>query len=55
LERINWSQIIFKGLESDVLLITDMHLINDAEFKERIYVEASREKHSLFVYEKEHR
>ena len=43
---------IFKGLESDVLLITDMHLMQDAEFKKRIYVEASRAKHSLYVYEK---
>jgi Cdc6-like AAA superfamily ATPase len=43
---------IFKGLESDVVLLADTHLIKDAEFKKRIYVEASRAKHSLYVYEK---
>jgi hypothetical protein len=44
---------IFKGLESDVVLLTDMHLINDSEYKKRLYVEASRAKHSLYIYKKE--
>jgi DNA helicase IV len=43
---------IFKGLESDVVLLADTHLIKDSEFKKRLYVEASRAKHSLYVYEK---
>jgi hypothetical protein len=44
---------IFKGLESDVVMLADTHLMKDSEFKKRLYVEASRAKHSLYVYEKQ--
>lgn len=44
---------IFKGLESDVVFLCDMDKMNDEEKLRRIYVEASRAKHRLYVYEKE--
>jgi DNA helicase IV len=44
---------IFKGLESDVVLLADTHLFKDDEIQKRLYVEASRAKHRLYVYERE--
>ena len=43
---------IFKGLESDVVLLADTHLLDDNEIQKKIYVEASRAKHRLYVYER---
>ena len=43
---------IFKGLESDVVMLADTQLIKDEEMKKKVYVEASRAKHRLYVYEK---
>ena len=43
---------IFKGLESDVVLLADTHLLDDDEIQKKMYVEASRAKHRLYVYER---
>jgi Cdc6-like AAA superfamily ATPase len=41
----------FKGLEIDVILIIDIHLIPSNERKRRLYTEASRARHKLYTYE----
>ncbi len=43
---------IFKGLEADVVLLADTHLIPEEDKRKMIYVEASRARHRLYVYEK---
>lgn len=43
---------IYKGLEADIVLLTDTHLIPEEDKKKLMYVEASRAKHRLYVYEK---
>jgi len=43
---------IFKGLEADVVILADMHLMEENQFDNRLYVEASRAKHRLYVYER---
>lgn len=42
---------VVKGLESDIILLTDMYL-DDDEIQNKIYVEASRAKHRFYVYER---
>jgi hypothetical protein len=41
----------FKGLEIDVILILDIHLIPLTEHKRLLYTEASRARHKLYTYE----
>jgi DNA helicase IV len=41
----------FKGLECDIVLVIDTHLIAQADHKKILYTQASRAKHKLFVYE----
>jgi superfamily I DNA/RNA helicase len=42
---------IFKGLESDVVMLVDNDQIVEDEHAKRLYVEASRAKHRLYVYQ----
>lgn len=47
---INYTMInTFKGLEADVVFITDTHLIPELQKKEKLYTEASRARHKLFI------
>ena len=41
----------FKGLEIDVIIILDVHLISSIERKRLLYTEASRARHKLYTYE----
>ncbi len=43
---------IYKGLESDIVFLVDTHLISEKEKRKLIYVEASRARHRLYVYER---
>ena len=39
----------FKGLEADVVFVLDMHLISDSQRMEKLYTEASRARHKLYL------
>ncbi len=41
----------FKGLEADIVLVIDIQKIPQNDKKKKLYTEASRAKHKLFVYE----
>ena len=43
---------IFKGLEADVVILADTHIIPEDEKQKLMYVEASRARHRLYVYER---
>ena len=39
----------FKGLEADVVFVLDTHLISDSQRMEKLYTEASRARHKLYL------
>lgn len=41
----------FKGLEADVVFLLDIHKIDQEEKMKKLYTQASRAKHKLFVYD----
>lgn len=47
---INFTNInTFKGLEADIVFILDSHLIDEKKKPEKLYTEASRARHKLYV------
>lgn len=40
----------FKGLEWDVVFVIDTHLINSTNVKQKLYTQASRARHKLYIY-----
>lgn len=51
-DSINYTSInTFKGLEIDMVLMLDIHLISIEERKKVLYTEGSRAKHKLYTYE----
>ncbi len=50
-QQIRYAQIsVFKGLEADVVILTDTHLLSATEREQCLYLEASRAQQLLIVY-----